>query len=29
MGELKYTAEQAMDLLQIPQQKRSMYLSKL
>jgi hypothetical protein len=29
MSELKYTAEQAMDLLKIPQQKRSAYLSKL
>jgi hypothetical protein len=29
MAELKYTAEQAMDLLKIPQQKRDMYLSKL
>jgi hypothetical protein len=29
MSELKYTAEQAMDLLKIPQQKRSIYLSKL
>jgi hypothetical protein len=29
MSELKYTAEQAMDLLKIPQQKRSVYLSKL
>jgi hypothetical protein len=29
MDELKYTAEQAMDLLKIPQQKRSAYLSKL
>jgi predicted transposase/invertase (TIGR01784 family) len=29
MDELKYTAEQAMDLLKIPQQKRSMYLSRL
>jgi hypothetical protein len=29
MSELKYTAEQAMDLLEIPQQKRSVYLSKL
>jgi hypothetical protein len=29
MDELKYTAEQAMDLLKIPQQKRSVYLSKL
>jgi CRISPR/Cas system CSM-associated protein Csm2 small subunit len=29
MDELKYTAEQAMDLLKIPQQKRSIYISKL
>jgi hypothetical protein len=29
MSELKYTAEQAMDLLKIPQQKRSTYISKL
>jgi hypothetical protein len=29
MSELKYSAEQAMDLLKIPQQKRSAYLSKL
>jgi hypothetical protein len=29
MAELKYTAEQAMDLLKIPPQKRSTYLSKL
>jgi CRISPR/Cas system CSM-associated protein Csm2 small subunit len=29
MDELKYTAEQAMDLLKIPQQKRSVYISKL
>jgi hypothetical protein len=29
MSELKYTAEQAMDLLKIPQQKRSLYISKL
>jgi hypothetical protein len=29
MIELKYTAEQAMDLLKIPQQKRSLYISKL
>jgi hypothetical protein len=29
MSELKYSAEQAMDLLKIPQQKRSVYLSKL
>jgi hypothetical protein len=29
MSELRYSAEQAMDLLKIPQQKRSMYLSKL
>jgi hypothetical protein len=29
MSELKYSAEQAMDLLKIPPQKRSAYLSKL
>jgi hypothetical protein len=29
MTELKYTAEQAMDLLKIPQQNRAMYMSKL
>jgi hypothetical protein len=29
MKNLKYTAEQAMDALEIPQQKRSIYLSKL
>jgi hypothetical protein len=29
MVRLKYTAEQAMDLLEIPQQKRSFYISKL
>jgi hypothetical protein len=29
MSELRYSAEQAMDLLKIPQQKRSMYISKL
>jgi CRISPR/Cas system CSM-associated protein Csm2 small subunit len=29
MDALKYTAEQAMDLLNIPPQKRAMYLSKL
>jgi hypothetical protein len=29
MSELRYSAEQAMDLLKIPQQKRSTYLSKL
>jgi hypothetical protein len=29
MKNLKYTAEQAMDALEVPQQKRSMYLSKL
>jgi hypothetical protein len=29
MKNLKYTAEQAMDALEIPQQKRSTYLSKL
>jgi hypothetical protein len=29
MKNLKYTAEQAMDALEIPQQKRSTYISKL
>jgi hypothetical protein len=29
MDELRYFAEQAMDLLKIPQQKRTVYLSKL
>jgi hypothetical protein len=29
MKNLKYTAEQAMDALEIPQQKRTVYLSKL
>jgi hypothetical protein len=29
MSELRYSAEQAMDLLKIPQQKRSTYMSKL